>query len=393
MDPQLKYNLRVSNLDRDKKFLYNRSLKLSPAVGDWTTLQFRDPELEDVHISQIRNVNFDSFPRSEMKKLHYLHYRIAEKLVKQFSIDMDVKVELHTVMASQMTYEDFVKSQKTPTLQSDFIIKGIGNVNFLVGQDLANIMINRLTGGTGKTEKKETFTPIEVSILQTQMELLKLPFTKAWKNIFSNSDVSLRCNFGMCNFDPKISKREAHLSFTFYMNFGNSDLQMVTCAYPSSLIRRLLKIKSGIQQAPIKQRVFFDKRTQKKEQVEIKAILGKAKLKMSELRKLEIGDIIPLDAQFKFPIDVTIGNKCFFKAQPGVVDNKLCIQLLNPQKVTNPIIRTVGSYSEDSEKKDEDVKVTDNEQQPLDQFDDLSLETDDDFNDEDVDDWDSFDDE
>jgi len=317
-------------LDQRKKFLYNRSLKLGPAVGDWTTLQYRDPGLEEVHVSQIQNVNFDSLPRTEMKRLHYLHYKVAEKIVERFSRDMDIKVELHTVMASQMTYEDFLKSQDKQVVQSDFLIEDLGRVNVLFSWELADMMINRLTGGSGDESDQDSFTSIELSILRTQMELLMNPFRDVWKNLFTEDQLSLEFSSGQFSYDQKLSLREAYLSFTFYMYFGKGDLKTMTWAYPSSIIRKLMSMSDAIPES-VNQRVYLARETQKKEKVPVSVTLGKTKLTMSELRSLEVGDVIPLDSEFDSPIDLKIGDSIFLKAQPGVVDSKLCVQLLSGQ--------------------------------------------------------------
>lgn len=321
----------MNGLDQRKKFLYNRSLKLGPAVGDWTTLQYRDPGLEEVHVSQIQNVNFDSLPRSEMKRLHYLHYRVAERIVERFSRDMDIKVELHTVMASQMTYEDFLKSQDKPVVQSDFLIEDLGRVNVLFSWELADMMINRLTGGSGDESDQDSFTSIELSILRTQMELLMNPFRDVWKNLFTEEQLSLEFNSGQFVYDQKLSLREAYLSFTFYMYFGKGDLKTMTWAYPSSIIRKLMKLSDAVHE-PVNQHVYLARETQKKERVPVAVTLGRTKLTMSELRSLDIGDVIPLDSEYDAPIELKIGDSIFLKAQPGVVENKLCVQLLNGQE-------------------------------------------------------------
>lgn len=320
----------MNGLDQRKKFLYNRSLKLGPAVGDWTTLQYRDPGLEEVHVSQIQNVNFDSLPRVAMKRLHYLHYKVAEKIVDRFSRDMDIKVELHTVMASQMTYEDFLKSQDKPVVQSDFLIEDLGRVNVLFSWELADMMINRLTGGSGDESDQDSFTSIELSILRTQMELLMNPFRDIWKNLFSEDQLSLEFSSGQFSYDQKLSLREAYLSFTFYMYFGKGDLKTMTWAYPSSIIRKLMKLSDAIPES-LNQRVYLTRDTQKKERIPVSVTLGKTKLTMSELRSLEVGDVIPLDSEYDSPIELKIGDSIFLKAQPGVVDNKLCVQLLSSQ--------------------------------------------------------------
>ena len=78
-------------MEKQNKFAYFRTIKLAPAVGDWTTIQYRDTDLDKNQVTAVQNINFDSLPKSELRYLHYLHYRLAEKMTKKLSKDLDVK--------------------------------------------------------------------------------------------------------------------------------------------------------------------------------------------------------------------------------------------------------------------------------------------------------------
>ena len=92
-------------------FEFTRVIKLPPAIGDWTTIQYRDSDFDEINITSVSGINFDSLPRERLKYVHYLHYRFAEDLVEKLSNDLSFKVELHSIAASQMVYEDYLKNQ------------------------------------------------------------------------------------------------------------------------------------------------------------------------------------------------------------------------------------------------------------------------------------------
>ena len=101
--------MRDGILKKKTKFLYSSSIKLGLALGDWTTLRYEhdDPSIE---VSNVDVVNFDSLSKQHLKKLHHMHYQLASFISHQLSKDMDIKVELHTVMVTQIPYDDFVNS-------------------------------------------------------------------------------------------------------------------------------------------------------------------------------------------------------------------------------------------------------------------------------------------
>ena len=308
-------------------FAHSRTLKLGPAVGDWSTIQLRSHDLNETQISTIHNINFDSLPKEKMRYVHYLHYRLAEKLVAQLSVDMDIKIELHTVTATQLSYEDFIQSQPNKVVQANFLIETIGKVQAILDWELADSMVDRLTGGKGEHTQTVSFSEIEQSILHAQMEQLIPSFIFAWRSVFEPDHIKMDFICGQYLRDKKISYRDAMMVFSCYVYFGNGELKKISWVYPAEILRKCLLIRNAIKD-PIKKRVTIIPKTLKRIKVEIKAVLGKASLTMRELKQLQVGDIIQLDTNLESPLEVTLANKTRFYGQAGITHNHLCVQLI-----------------------------------------------------------------
>ncbi len=311
-------------------FIFSRKIKLPPAIGDWTTIQYRNTDLEEISISQVHNINFDSLTREQLQYVHYLHYRLAERVARKLSHDMDVKVELHTVVATQVAYEDFIGAQKDEVVQSDIVIDGIGRMSLMFEWALADTMVNRLTGGKAEPSAvtPESFSEIELEVLRTQVEQV-LPFLlKAWKLSPEGHKVKLGFGSGHYTPDSRIAMREAYIIFTLYFYFGRGDLRKMTWTYPNSVLRRLLYWR-GIQPDPVKQRIMLYRKTMSAIRVPVKVNLGKATLTMKELKSLQPGDILTLDSRLDAALELTIGKKAKLWVQPGVMQNKLAVQVLS----------------------------------------------------------------
>ncbi len=309
-------------------FAFSRKIKLAPAIGDWTTIQYRDSDMEEINISPIRNINFDSMPRDQLKYVHYLHYRLAEKITKKLSQDMDIKVELHSIVASQMAYDDFLNAQQNSVVQTDFVLGEHGRVNVLFEWALADMIVNRLVGGKGEESDVETFSDLEGEILKTQTEELVPYFIDAWKSIFTQDQLRLDFQCGKYIQDKKVTLREAYIIFTFYFYFGKGDLKKVTWAYPNHILRKLLTIRQTFSD-PIKKRIAIYPNTLTKTKIPVRAVLGETTLRMQDIKNLQVGDVITLDTCLDEPLKIYIGGqKTRLSGQPGVVGHKVCIQLL-----------------------------------------------------------------
>lgn len=63
-------------------------------------------------------------------------------------------------------------------------------------------------------------------------------------------------------------------------------------------------------------------------QVKVSVELGSCKMPMKEVLKLAPGSIIQLDKTIDAPVDLYVNNKFIGRGEVVVVENKLCIKLL-----------------------------------------------------------------
>ena len=340
------------------KYLYSRCVKLGPALGDWTTLKFQDLDMDEIKVSQIKSVNFDSFSREELRQLHLLHYRIAEDVVSKISQDMDIKIELHTVKASQVNYEDFLKEQESKLIKIDYQVESVGDISLLLDWHLADMMINRLMGGDGEKTDKVSFSDMEKVILESQVEGILQLLHMSWGRIFNLKDVNTEFFSGDYQYDPKVSLREAYVAFSFSFYFGKGELCSLTLAYSNSVLRKLWAIKSQLK-SRLTPMISLKNKTIKGIKVDINAVLGYAKLTMSEIQDLQVGDVVNLDTALSQPIELRFGGDCILQAQPGQVDDKVVLEVLKPYNAQNAnfVVDTKEDVNIDDISNKDDVEV------------------------------------
>ena len=298
-------------------------------------------------MAQITNTNFDSLDREQMKFLHYLHYRLAEKYVKKLSKDLAIKVELHTVLANQVSYEDYVNSQQEKIVQANYTLNNKGTIQVIFEWGLADKIINRLVGGSGEESDEKTFSDIELAILETQMETLIPVLSSQWKSVFSEEDVDMNFVCGEYQADRKLSRREAYIIFTFYLYFGEGELTRVVWAYPSVLIRQLLEQRQR-QPNPLNTKIALNTNTLHNTTIDLKAVLGKTTLTMRELQSLQKDDVIQLETKLDEPLKIIIGKKDTLYGHPGIFNNHMSIQVTSeePQDASTTLLKRVFKETE-----------------------------------------------
>ncbi|NBV42199.1 hypothetical protein EBR96_05460, partial [bacterium] len=173
---------------------YSRTIKLSPAIGDWTRIADNQPTTSGLRVRSVVSTGFDSLPKEQLELAHYVHYRLGELIVQKLSSSMDIKVELHTVTALQMTYESFIQTYTSDVVQSDIVFPDGNRINVLTDWALADQVVNRLTGGTGESDGSQEFSEIEASILEAQLDELLTLLPIAWKNSWNNAPLNLDFN-------------------------------------------------------------------------------------------------------------------------------------------------------------------------------------------------------
>ncbi len=318
------------------KFQYQSVIKLTPAIGDWTAIRTSDLSQEEVNISDVVNVNFDRLSQTDLRYLQLLHYRFADHAAQKLSMDLDTKVELHSVYATQISYEDFIAMQPPRLTHGKLAIQSVGNVGLVMDWGLADRILRYLTAMPSDVQR-DAFTDLELSMITPLLEELFPLFSEAWGSIFTPGHLSLTFSSGPYQPDRTISYRDAYIFFSFYFYFGDDQVQKVILGYSNELLRRLLAYRRSLPNSS-ERRVRLMPQTLRALKVSVKAVLGATTLSMKDVRSLQVGDIISLDAPIDAALTVDVGNSDVqIVCQPGISDSHLAIQLLNSQIRAQPV--------------------------------------------------------
>src|SRR3990167_8626028 len=91
-----------------------RTIKLPPAMGDWTT--YRPPK---ALVKKVKTglYGFDRLSKKETNQALLIHYRFIQEFFRRLKIDLGLGVELFTVQVEQVTYLNFLRTISGPVVQ------------------------------------------------------------------------------------------------------------------------------------------------------------------------------------------------------------------------------------------------------------------------------------
>ncbi|RAP31231.1 hypothetical protein DID76_03210 [Candidatus Marinamargulisbacteria bacterium SCGC AG-414-C22] len=316
---------------KKNRYLYSSIIRLGLAIGDWTKLKLIDDSDQEISVSNVSQVAFDGLSKPNLVKLHHLHYIFADLLTKQLSKDLKIKIDLHTILVNQVTYDNFTQSITDDVLQYNLEFSNIGTVNMLLGGNFVSLLIDRLFGGSGDDSTRKSVSEIEKQVVGEQLSQLIPHFLNVWDNVIEAPEVKSDLNMGFVP-DKMVSSRESFVVFTFYLYFGSNNLSRIILSYPSRVLKHFDQLKSKSMSSFVPN-VSLNDKTLDKIRFKLKATLGKSSLKMSELNTLEVGDIIPLDSEIKSPVKLTISDKVKIDVQPCVKKGRLGCQILSKDAI------------------------------------------------------------
>ena len=280
--------------EKNARSQYLRTIKLGPALGDWTQISADFPDDTFSEISTINSTNFDKLSKTDLRKTHYLHHYLAFLIAKYVSKDMNIKIDLHTVCVTQLQYSDFIDSMSDDIFQTDITFPNQGIVNLIFGNNLASMMVDRLTGGKGISQDKTIFNELEMTLLSEQLQHIVGLFPKIWGEGLDITDATLDVYSGNYRPDHRISYRETYIVYTFYMYFGDGELLRFIVAYPNQIMRDFLELYNKTPRS-ISPEITLSQNNLESIHYEVKAELGTAELTVEELESRVVGDNFKLN--------------------------------------------------------------------------------------------------
>ena len=277
----------------------------------------------------------NKFSKDQLHTIRNIYENYCRSLSTFLSAMLRTMVQTNVLSVEQITYEEFIRSIPDPSLINIISLEPLPGSGIMeINPNIVFSIIDRLFGGPGQApEKIRGLTEIERTVMerlvQKMIDLLREPWISVveitprlefietnpqFTQIVSASEmvvlISLEVrvgdNIGMINIcipflilEPVLSKLSVHYWFS-----GS------TREDPSPELRQNLKLKLESAMIPLR------------------IVLGQNTITVADMLDLQVGDVIPLAKKVGDNVEIVVGHRTKFLGQPGLVGNRLGIQIV-----------------------------------------------------------------
>lgn len=263
---------------------------------------------------------------------------IYEKFMRSFRISLSSA--LRKIASIQLTsteflkFGEFINTLPMPTCMSVLRFTSLrGSALFVIESKLAYALVDSFFGGADRPYTKvegKDFTPIELSIVQKVVSLAINDLENAWASV-----EKIGCSFVRTEVNPQfvgiVPPTDVVIASTFDIELENAT-GTVSLVIPYATIEPIKqKLSTGFQvesdQSDKRIWTSIIREQLMDTDVEVKVNLGETEIRLKDLMKLQVGDVIPLTQDSSGELDIQIENVKKFKGYYGVHHGTIAMQV------------------------------------------------------------------
>lgn len=285
-----------------------------------TTYDFRRPE---------------RVSKEQLKGLQSLFEAFAREVSIVFPPFLRTVVRVDLTSIDQLTYDEFILSVARPTAMSIVNMAPLdGNAVLELSPTMVFPILDRVLGGRGVTlSEPRELTEIENRIIQRIATMILDSLKRSWEQL-------IEFNLSIINqeSDPLIVQivagSEMVILVGYEVHIGEAVGTMNMCI-PLLVLNPVLDQISQQTHYMRKMAPHAAEHTRRvirsiveRANVSVDAILGQTVLRVDEIARLQVGDIVQLDSGPTEPVRVNIGGLPTFNAEPGRHSEQSAVQLM-----------------------------------------------------------------
>ncbi|MBU5341114.1 flagellar motor switch protein FliM [Caldifermentibacillus hisashii] len=278
------------------------------------------------------------FSKEQIRSLTRIHDNLARLLTTYFSAKLRTYVHVEVASADQIPYEEFVRSIPKMTVLYLYEVPPLeGRLLIEINPNIAYAMLDRILGGMGTSINKiDQLTDIETKIMTNLFENAFEQLQEAWETVTHINPVlqSFEVN---PQFLQMVSPNETVVVISLNTVIGETS-GMINICIPHIVLEPIISklsvsywMQTEKKQAE-PEKLLVLKRHLKHTQLPVIAELGQSEITIEEFLNLTEGDCIELNRKIDQPIIIKVEGKPKFLAQPGKINNKLAVQILEELK-------------------------------------------------------------
>lgn len=261
----------------------------------------------------------------------------AKISVNLLSTKLRRQVAMEMVSIEQVSFDEFIHSVPRFTLMTTLTSEGKNGVQIIEINPQASMqMVEILCGydnneSTFSQENKDSFTDIELSILEEMVTTFSFAFSSAWKDLdqFETQVESIETNPQMLQ---SMSPNEPVVLTTFRMALDEHD-SFVNVCLPYVFFEDILdqlSFRNWFHEGKEADESDHEKFAEVLQpvQVDLEVLLGESEMSIQSFLDMEIGDIVKLDHKTSSPLKMLVGGEAHFHVKPGTLKENMAVEVL-----------------------------------------------------------------
>ena len=307
-----------------------------------TAISSGEVDTEEIHQAtdqrKIKIYDFkrpDKFSKDQIRTVSIMHETFARLTTTSLSAQLRSLVHVHVASVDQLTYEEFIRSIPNPTTLAVINMDPLkGSAILEIDPSVTFSIIDRLFGGQGEGAKfTRDLTDIEQSVMEGIIVRVLGNLREAWSTV-----IDLRPRLGQIETNPQFAQivppTEMVVLVTLETKVGEVEGMMNFCIPYLTIEPIISKLSAQYWYSSVRRGTTTENLNILRErlatiEVTLLAEIGKLNLTVRDVLSLRQGDIIRLDSvRVGDPLSLRIGDRRKFLCRPGVVGNKLAVQVV-----------------------------------------------------------------
>ncbi len=277
----------------------------------------------------------DKFSKEQIRTVSIMHETFARLTTTSLSAQLRSLVHVHVASVDQLTYEEFIRSIPNPTTLAVINMDPLkGSAVLEIDPSVTFTIIDRLFGGKGEgTKVTRDLSDIEQSVMEGITIRILGNMREAWSQV-----IDLRPRLGQIETNPQFAQivppTEMVVLVTLETKVGEVEGMMNFCIPYLTIEPIISKLSAQYWYSSVRRGATTENLTILRERlasidVPVSAEIGRMDLTMRDVLSLRSGDVIRLkNVRVGDPMVLKVGNRPKFMCKPGLVGNKLSVQIV-----------------------------------------------------------------
>ncbi len=277
----------------------------------------------------------DKFSKDQIRTVSIMHETFARLTTTSLSAQLRSLVVVHVASVDQLTYEEFIRSIPNPTTLAVIDMDPLkGSAILEIDPAITFSIIDRLFGGQGEGAKfSRELTDIEQSVMEGIIVRVLGNLRESWSTV-----IDLRPRLGGIETNPQFAQivppAEMVVLVTLETKVGEVEGMINLCVPYLTIEPIISKLSAQYWYSSVRRGTTAENLNILRDRLETVTVrliaeVGNMNITVRDVLALRAGDIIRLDdTRVNDAMMLKIGDRDKFLCRPGVVGNKLAVQVI-----------------------------------------------------------------